>query len=164
MLTRYSRLGDSEDPWDSSSPQTKDPTCIRSSPAKWGKSPPGNKEHLTPWPPPVTRSVRKGANQGGQNAPGLPLDKRSRRHGGQTKVPGHSGGFLQALLRETEHPLRRRRCCANEAASPADPRSPWLPGPPRRTSLAPAPALAPWQRQAEAWLLKARPGRLPGQA
>uniref|UniRef100_A0A673U1A5 Cytochrome b-c1 complex subunit 7 n=1 Tax=Suricata suricatta TaxID=37032 RepID=A0A673U1A5_SURSU len=58
MLTPYSRLGGSEDPWDFSSVQTKDPTCIRSSPAKWGKSPPANKEHLTPWPPPVTRMFR----------------------------------------------------------------------------------------------------------
>lgn len=124
MLTPYSGLGGSEDPWDSSSVQTKDPTCIRSSPAKWGKSPPANKEHLTPWPPPVTRWVQKGANEGDQNAPGLPLDERSRRHGVQTKVPGHSGGFLQALPRGTEHPLRRRRRCANEAASPAVPAEP----------------------------------------
>lgn len=53
---------------------------------------------------------------------------------GQTKVPGHSGGFLQALPRETEHPLRRRRSCANEAASPAAPAVP----------LATRPALADW--------------------
>lgn len=83
-----------------------------------------NKEHLTPWPPPVTRSVQKGASQGGQIAPGLPLDDRPRPNGGQTKVPGHSRGFLQALPRETEHPQRRRRRCANEAASPAAPAEP----------------------------------------
>lgn len=124
MKTPYSWLRGSEDPWDSSSLQTKNPTCMRSSPAKWDKAPLANKEHLTPWPPPLIRSMQKGANQGGQIAPDLPLDERSRPHGGQTKVPGHSRGFLQALPRETEHPRRRRRRCANEAASLAAPAEP----------------------------------------
>lgn len=48
VLTPYPWLEGSEDPWDSTSLQTKDPTCIKSSPAKWDKSPPANKEHLTP--------------------------------------------------------------------------------------------------------------------
>lgn len=124
MLTPYSWLRGSEDSWDSRSLQTKDPTCIRSSPAKWGKSPLANKEHLTPWPPQVTRSVQKRANQEGPNAPGLLLDERSRRHGGRQRSQGTPGASSRPCLGETEHPLRRRRRCANRAASPAAPAVP----------------------------------------
>lgn len=100
-----------------------------------------------PWASPVTRWVQKGANRGGQIAPGLPLGARPRPRGGQTKVPGRSRGSLQARPRETEHPRRRRRRCANEAASPAASAEPLatksapadLPGPrPRPGSMATA--------------------------
>lgn len=51
---------------------------------------------------------------------------------------------------------------------PRPPRSLWLPRRPQRTCLPPAPAPAPWQRQAEAWLPTIGPAgfsrrpRMPG--
>lgn len=135
---------------------------MRGSSCKMGQVATSKQRTSHPLASQVARSVAKRANQG-PNAPGL-FGQTVQAARGQTKVPGHSGGFLRPCLGETEHPLRRRRRCANRAASARGPAVPWLRGPPWRTVWPLPPAPAPWQRQAEAWLLKARPGRLPGQA
>lgn len=61
---------------------------------------------------------------------------------------------------KTEHPLRRRRRRANKAACLSASADPLAVRPAPADRSGPRPALAPWQRQAEAWLPKARPCRL----
>ena len=96
---------------------------------------------LHPLASPSKKVGAKGGKPGGPECTRPPFGRTVQAARGQTKVPGHSGGFLQALPRETEHPLRRRRCCANEAASPAAPAVPLAtrPAPADRSGPRPRP-------------------------
>lgn len=130
MRTPCSWLGGSEDPWDSSSLQTKDPTCCRCSPAKWGKLPPANKEHLDPWRPPVTRSVPKQANPAGPECTRPPVGGTVPALGGRQRSQG-APELAQARPREPSIPGGG---CAPESGLARGPRPAGLP--PRPGSMA----------------------------
>lgn len=66
---------------------------MRSSRAKRDKAPPANKEHLTPWPPPVTRWVQKGAKPGGPDCTRPPFGRTAQAARGANKGPGALQGL-----------------------------------------------------------------------